>query len=254
VSQLVRTTPRSGLHGEVDLATLGALIADRTRATFLLSLLGGGLTPASALAARAGVSASLASNHLRKLSDGGLIVAERRGRQRLYRLASSTIADALEALISVAPPGQEQSLRGVRARDSLRRGRLCYDHLAGRAGVAIVEGLLSRAWLVETDGGDYVVTDAGARGLGSIGVDVRALSARARPLTRACMDWSEQRPHLAGSVGASLTAEFQRRGWLQSPEASRAARVTDEGRRALHAWLGLDPRVFELPVDAARAA
>lgn len=253
MSALARTPSRSGLHGEVDLATLGALIADRTRATFLLSLLGGGLTPASALAARAGVSASLASNHLRKLSDGGLIIAERRGRQRLYRLASAAIADALEALISVAPPGQEQSLRGVRARDSLRRGRLCYDHLAGRAGVAIADGLLTRGWLLEADG-DYQVTAAGALGLGSIGVDVRTLSARARPLTRACMDWSEQRPHLAGSVGAALTAELQRRGWLQSPEASRAARVTDEGRHALHAWLGLDPRAFELAGEAVRAA
>jgi DNA-binding transcriptional ArsR family regulator len=253
VSALPRTSARSGLHGEVDLATLGTLIADRTRATFLLSLLGGGLTPASALAARAGVSASLASNHLRKLSDGGLIVAERRGRQRLYRLASAAIADALEALISVAPPGQEQSLRGVRARESLRRGRLCYDHLAGRAGVAIVDGLLARGWLEEGDG-DYRITPPGALGFGSVGIDVGALSTRARPLTRACMDWSEQRPHLAGSVGAALTAELQLRGWLESPEASRAARITDAGRRGLHAWLGLEPRAFDLAAEAARAA
>jgi len=90
------------VHGEADLAAIGTLLADRTRATFLLTLLGGGLTSASALAARAEVSPSLASNHLRKLSEGGLIVAERHGRQRMYRLASSSIADALEVLLVVA--------------------------------------------------------------------------------------------------------------------------------------------------------
>ena len=106
------------MHGEADLAAVGGLIADRTRATILLTLLGGGLTSASALAGRAEVSPSLASNHLRKPSEGGLAVVERRGRQRMYRLASSSIADALEALMPLAPSRREQSLRGVRARDA----------------------------------------------------------------------------------------------------------------------------------------
>jgi DNA-binding transcriptional ArsR family regulator len=241
------------MHGEADLAAIGTLLADRTRATFLLTLLGGGLTSASALAARAEVSPSLASNHLRKLTDGGLIVAERHGRQRMYRLASASIADALEGLLPLAPSRREQSLRGVRARDGLRRARLCYDHLAGRAGVALATGMVDRGWL-SSDGDQYAVTEAGATGLAQIGIDVHVLAARSRPLTRACLDWSEQAPHLAGSVGAALTAELLRRGWLESREASRVVAVTDEGRARLDAWLGVDPRSFELPDEVGRAA
>jgi DNA-binding transcriptional ArsR family regulator len=241
------------MHGEADLAAIGTLLADRTRATFLLTLLGGGLTSASALAARADVSPSLASNHLRKLTDGGLIIAERHGRQRMYRLASSSIADALEGLLPLAPSRREQSLRGVRARDGLRRGRLCYDHLAGRAGVAVASAMLERCWLASAED-QYEVSDDGIAGLAQIGIDVRMLATRPRPLTRSCLDWSEQAPHLAGSVGAALTAELLRRGWLESREATRVVAVTEEGQARLGAWLGIDRRSFELPEEVGRAA
>ena len=241
------------MHGEADLAAIGSLLSDPTRATFLLTLVGGGLTSASALAARAGVSASLASNHLRKLTEGGLIVAERHGRQRMYRLASSSIADALEGLMPLAPVRAESSLRGVRARDSLRRGRLCYDHLAGRAGVAIATAMVDRAWLSAAEG-HYAVTDAGTAGLAQIGIDVHVLAARSRTLTRSCLDWSEREPHLAGSVGAALTAEMLRRGWLEAREASRVVAVTPEGRLRLQRWLGIDGQEFELPEETGRAA
>jgi DNA-binding transcriptional ArsR family regulator len=241
------------MHGEADLAAVGALIADRTRATILLTLLGGGLTSASALAGRAEVSPSLASNHLRKLSEGGLVVVERRGRQRMYRLASSSIADALEALMPLAPSRREQSLRGVRARDSLRRGRLCYDHLAGRAGVALATAMIDKRWLSGTDD-DYRVTEDGIVGLAQVGIDVHLLAARSRPLTRSCLDWSEQRPHLAGSIGAALTGELLRRGWLEAREASRVVSVTEEGQTRLGAWLGIDRHSFELPDEVGQAA
>jgi DNA-binding transcriptional ArsR family regulator len=241
------------MHGEADLAAIGTLLADRTRATFLLTLLGGGLTSASALAARAEVSPSLASNHLRKLTEGGLTVAERHGRQRLYRLASASIADALEGLLPLAPPRREQSLRGVRARDGLRRARLCYDHLAGRAGVALATAMTERGWL-SSDGDQYVVTGGGIDGLAQIGIDVQLLATRPRPLARSCLDWSEQAPHLAGSVGAALTAELLRRGWLEAREASRVVAVTDEGQARLGAWLQIDRDSFELPEEIGRAA
>ena len=233
------------MHGEADLAAIGALLADNTRATFLLTLLGGGLTSASALAARAEVSPSLASNHLRKLTEGGLIIAERHGRQRMYRLASSAIADALEVLMPLAPSRSEQSLRGVRARDSLRRGRLCYDHLAGRVGVAVATALVDNGWLTGI-GDEDRVTREGTAELGLIGIDVAALAARPRPLTRACLDWSERAPHLAGSLGAAVTAELLRRGWLEAREASRVVEVTDAGRDGMSRWLGISADSFEL--------
>jgi DNA-binding transcriptional ArsR family regulator len=237
------------MTGEADLAAIGTLLADRTRATILLTLLHGGLTPASQLAARAGVSRSLASMHLSKLVDGGMLAVEPRGRQRLYRLASQRIADALEVLILLAPTAPVSSLRASRERDDLRRGRLCYDHLAGRAGVVLTEGLVARGLLTPS----YAVTRAGRVAFNALGIDADALAAAPRPLTRACLDWSERRHHLAGGLGAALTAELIRRGWLGTREASRVVGVTPAGQAALHERFGIEPALLELPAEAIAA-
>ena len=236
------------MTGEADLARIGSLLADRTRATILLTLLNGGLTSASALADRAGVSRSLASMHLRKLEQGGLIRVEPQGRRRLYRLASQSIADALEVLLLLAPALPVSSLRGAHARDDLRRGRLCYDHLAGRAGVALSEQLVHGGLLTPA----FEVTPRGERTFAAFGIDVPALAARERPLTRACLDWSERRHHLAGGLGAALTSELIRRGWVETREASRAVTVTPHGRAALFDAFAIAPQDWELaPRDGA---
>lgn len=226
------------MSGEAQLETIGALLADRTRATFMLTLLDGGQTSASALAARAHVSRSLASSHLRKLVDGGMVVAEPHGRQRLYRLASQKIAEALEALILLAPERPVSSLRGANERDTLRHGRLCYDHLAGRVGVALTDQLVERGLLARTPE-RYAVTAEGVSAFAAIDIDIDGLARRPRPLTRACLDWSERRDHLAGSLGAAFTAELLRRGWLEMREASRVVTVTRVGRDALEVFAGL---------------
>jgi len=209
------------MTGEADLAAIGTLLADRTRATILLTLLNGGLTPASALATRAGVSRSLASMHLSKLVEGGIIL--------------------------LAPSRPVSSLRAANERDDLRRARLCYDHLAGRAGVVITEQLVAGGLL--TTG--YDVTPAGRVAFGRLDIDLDELAGRSRPLTRACLDWSEQRHHLAGSLGAALSGELIRRGWLATREASRVVSVTPAGRTALHERLGVDPGLLELPEAVA---
>lgn len=226
------------MTGEADLAAVGSLLSDRTRATILTTLLNGGLTPASKLADRAGVSRSLASSHLRKLTEGGLIVVEPQRRQRLYRLAGQHVADALEVLLLMAPLAPTHNLRSSRERDALREARLCYDHLAGRDGVALTDGLLAERLLVPTPGG-YSVTPRGASALRQLEIDVDELTARPRPLTRACLDRSEGRNHLAGSVGAALTGAMLQRGWLQSREASRVVRLTADGRDGLRDALGV---------------
>ncbi len=238
------------MTGEADLAAIGTLLADRTRATILLTLLNGGLTSASALADRAGVSRPLASAHLRKLTDGGLLAVEPHGRQRLYRLSSQAVADALEVLILLAPPLVVRSLRQANEGIALRHGRLCYDHLAGRAGVALTEALVAGGWL-EPSAGDFRVTPAGASKFAALEIDVETLAARPRPLTRACLDWSERDHHLAGALGAALTNELLRRGWLQAREASRVVAVTDEGRAALAEHFDLAEGALELNAEHA---
>jgi DNA-binding transcriptional ArsR family regulator len=223
---------------DVDLARLGALFADRTRAAFLLTLLNGGLTPASALADRAGVSRPLASAHLRRLTEGGLIVAEPRGRQRLYRLAGQDIADALEVLVRIAPLGDVRSLRDATENQQLRDARLCYDHFAGHLGVALRDGLLERALLTP----EGQVTPRGRLALAALEIDIDELAEHGRPLTRACADWSEQSHHLAGGLGAALTNEIIRRGWVRTREASRVVTVTPAGATGLREHFGVEGR------------
>jgi DNA-binding transcriptional ArsR family regulator len=235
--------------GDADLAVTGSLLSDRTRATILLTLLNGGMTSASVLAQRAGASRPLASAHLRKLLEGGLITVEPRGRRRLYRLSSQRVADALESLILLSPASTVTSLRGSKESIGLQRGRLCYDHLAGRLGVALTQqmtkgGLLSKA------GGDYEVTAAGAEVFGRLGIDLETLRVQERPLSRACLDWSEKDHHLAGSLGAALTNELFRLGWLEGREASRVVMVTEIGRQGLQQSFGLEADLLDRSIAA----
>lgn len=148
--------------GDADLASVGALLAEPARAKVLLALSDGRSLPASMLAAEAGVAASTASHHLARLVDGGLIDVSARGRHRYYALAGLHVAELLEAAARVAPPQPITSLReGTRAH-ALRYARRCYDHLAGRLGVAVAESLEREGFVVGTDAA-YTVTDAGSR-------------------------------------------------------------------------------------------
>ena len=241
------------MAGDADLATIGSLMSDRTRATILLTLLNGGMTSASALAQRAAVSRPLASAHLRKLFEGGLIVVEPRGRHRFYRLSSQRVADALESLILLSPASAINSLRGSKESIGLQRGRLCYDHLAGRLGVALTHQMME-AGLLRKSGGDYEVTDAGAGVFRGLGIDIASLRGQERPLSRACLDWSEKDHHLAGSLGAALTNELFRLGWLEGREASRVVTVTAVGQQGLQQAFGLEPASLELTGATAAAA
>jgi hypothetical protein len=116
---------------------------------------------------------------------------------------------------------------------------MCYDHLAGVAGVAVTEALAAQDAIAELDGA-WVLGARGARVFAGVGIDVGAVPRRTRPLLRPCMDWTERRHHLAGSLGAALTAELMRRDWLRRHEASRVVTVTPDGYSGLNAWLGID--------------
>jgi DNA-binding transcriptional ArsR family regulator len=224
---------------DADLAAVASLIADRHRAQMLLTLLGGTPQSGSALAEAAGISRSLASVHLKKLVAGGLVRAQASGRQQLYSIASALVADALEILILLAPATKVRSLTDATRARSLRWARMCYDHLAGAVGVSVTEALVTRGWLAEEDGA-YRVGAEGAAEFGRLGIDVDRLERRTRPLMRPCMDWSERRYHLAGSLGAALTTALVQRRWVATREASRIVTVTRAGQAGLHDWLGID--------------
>jgi DNA-binding transcriptional ArsR family regulator len=224
---------------DADLASVAALIADRHRAQMLLTLLGGRPQSGSALAEAAAISRSLASAHLKKLVSGGFVRVEPSGRQRLYSIASEPVADALEILILLAPAAQVRSLRDASRAKNLRWARMCYDHLGGAVGVAITEALTGHDLIREQDGG-YLLGSRGVAGFGEFGIDVGQLEHRTRPLLRPCMDWSERRYHLAGSLGAALTAAMLDRKWIVTREASRVVTVSQSGADGLRDWMGID--------------
>jgi DNA-binding transcriptional ArsR family regulator len=226
-----------------DFASIAAVLSDGTRARILDELMGGVPLPAGALAVRAGVAPSTVSGHLAKLQAAGLVTIEARGRRREVSLAGAHVAEALEALGRLAPDGPPPvGLRAVNRRQELRHARSCYDHLAGRLGVVLADALVARGALAIHDGA-FAVPRPAAPLYGEMGVDVAALDTGRRPLVRACVDWTERRPHVAGALGAALLGALLERGWLIRRRDGRALRVTPAGREAFAA---LDPAAGEL--------
>jgi len=219
--------------GDADLATVGALLAEPARAKVLLALADGRSLPASMLAAEAGVAASTASHHLARLTEAGFVCAVARGRHRYFTLAGPQVAELLEAAARVAPPQPVTSLReGTRAH-ALRYARRCYDHLAGRLGVAVADALQERGML-DAGGAGFTVTAEGADALADLGI-----AARPGDLARCCLDWTEQRPHVAGALGRELLDCVLVLGWVSCDAGTRALRLTDAGRVGFPARLGV---------------
>jgi DNA-binding transcriptional ArsR family regulator len=229
------------MEGDADIAKVGALVADPGRARILLALADGRALPATVLADEAGVSASTASAHLAKLVTGGLLDAERDGRHKYFRVAGPDVAELIEALARLSPATTVRSLgQGTKA-EAIRFARTCYDHLAGVLGTSLMDAMLERQLLTEGDDlADYRLTDRGETELSAFGIDLVPLCARRRPLIRGCVDWSEHRHHLAGSLGAALADRMFRLGWLQRARRSRAVRVTQDGGRGLQETFGVE--------------
>ena len=245
------------MHGDVDISSIGALVADRGRARILLALGDGRALPASVLADEAGVAASTASAHLSRLVKGGMLRVERHGRHRYFRLAGPEVGELIEALARISPPAPVRSLKQGSKAHAVRFARTCYDHLAGMLGTKLMESLLERDLLAGGDGvfdpesaeadrlaapgfdHDYRLTPSGVRELKAFGIDFDSLPAR-RPLIRYCVDWSEQRHHLAGSLGAAITDRMIELGWIRKAQRSRAVHLSDTGFEGLRDRFGVE--------------
>jgi DNA-binding transcriptional ArsR family regulator len=223
---------------DADLAAVAALIADPSRAAMLDALTGGEPLTAGALARRAGVAPSTATEHLARLEQGGLVLSERRGRARHVRLAGPQVARALEALAAIAPLKRPAGLRAWQHGEALRAARSCYDHLAGVAGVALADALVARGALEPGDSA-FAITPSGERELRAFGVDVDAVCGARRATARACLDWSERRPHVAGALGAALLEELLGRHWLRRRPDGRALTLTPAGADGFASAFGI---------------
>lgn len=220
-------------------AEVAALSGDPARASMLHALMDGRALTATELARVAGITAQSASSHLARMTTAGLLAVQKQGRHRYHRLATASVARMMESIMQVAAELQPDRKRlTVGPRDiALRRARTCYDHFAGQLGVALTDALVEHG-RVELGSDAGLLTKEGVEFLGEIGIDIDVMLASAtkrsgRVLCRPCLDWSERRPHLAGSIGATLCAHSMSQGWTRRVEGTRAVDVTPKGERIL---------------------
>lgn len=211
------------MHQPPRISTTAAMLADPSRAAIVLALMDGGSRTAKKLALDAGVTPQTASTHLRKLVAARLLVWEGRGRSKHFSLAGADVAHAIEALSEIGDRPLPAAAR------ELRFARCCYDHLAGKLGVAVTAHLLR----------------PGNSALHELGIDPAELGDSRRPLFRCCTDWTERRPHVAGTLGAALLRRYQDERWLATVPDSRKLVVTSAGRSAFMRFFGINPAFFE---------
>ena len=231
----------------------GELLADRGRCRILLALADGRALPASVLASEAGMRASTASGHLRKLAEGGLIEVLPTGRYRYYRLPGPEVARLVEVIGRLAPAQPVRSLRAGTRAQALRLARRCYDHIGGRLGVAVTDALRERGLIEGPDGtpdlaavrgdrtaggvsdeADYSITTQGHRELSAMGVVLPPARERCAP-----HPWIKQRHHIAGPLGTAVLTGFRSAGWVTLAPTHRALRVNERGISGLRDHFGI---------------
>jgi len=223
------------------IAHVASLVGEPARTAMLMALMDGRALTARELAGSACITPATASRHLGLLVEASLLSVAQQGRHRYHRLASPEVARMLEGLMQLStvaplPAGPRNA--------SLRTARTCYDHLAGRLGVAITGHLLEAdAVVFDDEGATAHITDAMPDALSGMGLDVDmaiAAGAGRRPPCRPCLDWSERRMHLAGRLGALICHHCLERGWLQRGQGTRALAITPPGALALRDWMGTE--------------
>jgi DNA-binding transcriptional ArsR family regulator len=217
---------------ENEIGLISSLIGDPVRLKIMWALLDGKAFTATELAISADTSPQNASMHLAKLVQGQFLTVESQGRHRYYRFARDEVAFAIEALAGLVPPEKRMKTVQHPAAVPVKYCRTCYDHLAGKAGVLVTEGLL-RLKLIELSDAVYLVTRKGEQSFSALGIHTEELKKNRRVLARPCLDWSERRHHLAGSLGAALLDKMLSLDWLRKTPHSRALVITSNGRRQL---------------------
>jgi DNA-binding transcriptional ArsR family regulator len=215
---------------------VAALVGDPARANMLTALMDGRALTVSELAQSAGVALPTVSGHLARLDAAGLLLAEKQGRHRYYRLSGHDVAHVLEALMGLAQRTGAVRVRTGPRETALREARICYDHLAGEWGVKLMRGLTDRAWIVGPD--SPALTASGRDALCAIGIDVPCLERGRRPVCLACLDWSERRSHLSGALGAAVLTHVLGQRWAKRAEG-RVIAFSPSGAAAFSAAFGI---------------
>ena len=213
-----------------DIAHVAALIGDPARANMLTALMSGKALTVSELAEEAGVTIQTASSHLSKLDDGGLLRPRKQGRHKYFSLANDEVAHVLEGLMGLAAGSGHLRKRTGPKDAELRQARVCYNHLAGDMGTQMFDSLMARGHLV-LHGDNLELTRSGEAFVTEIGIDVARLRQNKSPLCRECLDWSERRSHLAGSLGRALLSRFEDLSWATRDQKTRVVSFSANGAK-----------------------
>ncbi|MCG8494382.1 MAG: metalloregulator ArsR/SmtB family transcription factor [Sneathiellales bacterium] len=221
-----------------DIAYIGSLIGDPARANMLTALLCGKALTASELAKEAGITPQTASSHLRQLQEGKMLIQRKQGRHRYFALADEDVGDLLESLLGYA---MQKGLTRVRTGPKdpiLRHSRVCYNHLAGEKAVQLFDSLVKREFL-KGDPNHVELTRSGRIFVEDLGIDLAVLEKKRRPLCKSCLDWSERRSHLSGSLGSAFLDLFYSEGWATREGSSRIVTFTPKGKKAFNELFSL---------------
>ena len=217
---------------ETQFGNITALIGDPIRSMVLWTLLDGRAYTATELAICADTSPQNISMHLSKLVQADLLTVESQGRHRYYRFSRQEVAYAIEALANLISPKNEVKEASTGISD-VKYCRTCYDHLAGRVGVLITEKLISQK-VIELQNKTYNLTVKGNKFFKDFGIDINELENKRRFFAKPCLDWSERKYHLSGSLGAALLDEMLRLDWMRRKRNSRAVIITSKGQSEIY--------------------
>ncbi|WP_299736514.1 winged helix-turn-helix domain-containing protein [uncultured Roseobacter sp.] len=223
-----------------DITRIAALIGDPARANMLTALMTGKALTATELAAEAGITSQTASSHLAKLDAGGLLKPLKQGRHKYFSLANDDVAQVLEGLMGLAAKSGHLRTRTGPKDASLRKARVCYNHLAGDMGIRMFDSFISRGFL-ETADETLLLTESGSAFAERFGINVATLRSAKSPLCKECLDWSARRSHLAGSLGRAILSQIESRGWARRAPNGRAVIFTPPGEKAFEAEFTLKP-------------
>jgi DNA-binding transcriptional ArsR family regulator len=218
---------------------IASLIAEPVRATILWELLDGRAYTATELGTVTETTASNISMHLAKLLQAGLLRQEKQGRHRYYSFADEKVAYVMEALTLLMPYARPEKDKVDDNPPVIRQARTCYDHLAGKTGVAITDALIKTKLIIAADQ-QFSLSNKGQKWFEQFGIDIIALQKQRRTFIRPCLDWSERRYHMAGSLAAAFLNNMLQEDWFRKIQNSRAVQITAKGQKKLYELLKLE--------------
>ncbi|BBN83678.1 transcriptional regulator [Pseudoalteromonas sp. A25] len=224
---------------EPNIAYLGTLVGDSTRAKMLTALMSGKALTATELALEADITPQTASSHLMKLLEGELIVVRKQGRHKYFQLRDLQIAEFIEQMLSISASMSGSNITTGPKDNRLKRSRICYDHLAGELAVELFNTLINNELLIIEDTEQLKLTDPGLQFFTNIGFDASVANKSRRPLCKSCLDWSERRSHLAGYLGKWILSDVVTRQWASRDLDSRAIEFNAHGLQAFKKKYGI---------------